>query len=84
MKMSQESYKYILETFRKNRQSIVEYVPKLKESGNYKDFNTRLAADCMYAFLPTSWICSLYEEEQLNDTHIKTGLKKALRELKII
>ena len=84
MKMSKKSYQIILESFNINKEQINAYIPKLKDSNNYKDFNTRLAFDCARAFLELDWICSLYDSEKLNDTHLKTAYIKALKELNIL
>lgn len=82
--MSNKSYQTILEAFNNNKQQIIDYIPILKATNNYKDFNTRLAFDCARYFLNINWICSLYDSEKLNDTHLKTAYIKALKELKII
>ena len=84
MKMTKTSYEKILKAFDANKESIKEYIPKLKESGNYNDFNTRLAFDCARAFLEIGWACSLYDAEGLNDTHLKTAYIKVLKELELI
>mgnify|MGYP003588391644 FL=1 len=84
MKMTKTSYEKILKDFDAKMESIQEYIPKLKESGNYNDFNTRLAFDCARAFLEMGWACSLYDAEGLNDTHLKTAYIKALKELELI
>lgn len=84
MKMSKQSYATILKAFEENKEKIENYIPQLKDAGGYNDFNTRLAFDCARAFLNLSWICSLYEAEELNDTHLKTAYITALKELKLL
>jgi hypothetical protein len=85
MKMSKASYQHILDTFKENESKIKEYVPKLKESGNYKNFDQRLTWDCMRAFIGTQTICdTYYNNEGLNDDHISTAGRKALKELNIL
>ena len=84
MKMSKASYNTVLKAFETNKEKIENYIPKLKEAGGYKDFNTRLAFDCARAFLDLGWACSLYDTEDLNDTHLKTAYITALKELKLI
>ena len=84
MKMSNKSYQTILTAFAKNKQEIIDYIPVLKESDNYKDFNTRLAFDCTRAYLSIGWTFSLYDTENLNDTHLRTAYIKALKELNLI
>ena len=84
MKMSKTSYNTVLKAFEANKEKIQKYIPELKSAGGYNDFNTRLAFDCARAFLDLSWICSLYEAEELNDTHLKTAYVSALKEIKLI
>ena len=85
MKMSRESYEYIRTQFEKNKDKIQEYIPILKESGEYKDFTRRLAFDCGWAFIDAQFICKvLYEREGLNDDHIFTAYKRALKDLQLL
>ena len=84
MKMTKTSYEKILKAFDANMESIKEYIPKLKESDDYNDFNTKLKNDCARAFLEIGWVCSLYDAEKINDTHLKTAYIKALKELELI
>lgn len=82
MKISKESYNHILNSFKENADKIIPYAEKLKEIGGYKDFYTRLGFDCLRAFVGTNYICNvLYDKENLNDNHITTAVKKALKEL---
>ena len=57
---------------------IEQYAPYLKKSGNYKDFETRLAWDCLRAVTGTKTICDWYDEYDCNDSHIETLAKRAL------
>ena len=84
MKMSKASYTVILEAFKANKDSIQDYIPKLKAVGGYKDFNTRLAFDCARSFLDIGWVCDLYYKEDLEDTHLKTAYVTALKEIGIL
>ena len=58
---------------------IQEYAPSLKASGEYKDFETRLAWDCLRAVTRSSVICEWYNKYDCNDSHIDTLAKQALR-----
>ena len=58
---------------------IREYAPALETSGEYKDFETRLAWDCLRAVTPSSVVCEWYKKYDCNDSHIDTLAKKALR-----
>jgi hypothetical protein len=80
----QKELPLVIETFNKNLERIKEYASVLKESGNYNDFNTRLAFDCLRAFVGTKTMCSWYEKYNCTDAHIKTLGIKALKELNII
>jgi hypothetical protein len=85
MKMSKASYTHILDTFKENEEKIRDYAPKLKENGGYKSFETRLTWDCLNGLVGTTTICdTYYNTEGLNDDHITTAGKKALKELSII
>ena len=80
----QPEYNYILTRFTKNLSAIQDYAPKLKASKNYKDFETRLVWDCLRAFVGSGTICLWYDKYNVNDTHITTAGRKALKELKVI
>lgn len=80
----QKEFDYVLDQFTKNIESIKDYAPKLKESGNYKDYEIRLAWDCIRAFVGSGTICLWYEVYNCNDSHITTLAKKALKELQIL
>lgn len=80
----QNEYNYTKTQFENNLNKIKEYAPKLKESKQYKDFETRLVWDCMRAFVGSGTVCLWYEKYNCNDTHVTTLGKKALKELEII
>ena len=63
----------------KQIRNLEEYAETLKKSGNYKDFETRLAWDCLHAVMPSSTICEWYEKYDCNDDHITTLAKTALK-----
>ena len=80
----QKEFEYVKKQFENNIDKIKEYAPKLKESKQYKDFEIRLAWDCLRAFVGSGTICLWYEVYNCNDTHITTVAKKALKELNVI
>ena len=80
----QKEFEYVKKQLEKHLENIKDYAPKLKESGDYKDFETRLAWDCLRAFIGTKTICKWYEQYDCNDKHITTLGKKVLKELEII
>ena len=80
----QKEYNFIKSQFAANLDKIKDYAPKLKESGQYKDFEVRLAWDCIRAFVGSGTVCMWYEKYNCNDSHITTVGKKALKELGVI
>lgn len=80
----QKELDYVKTQFSNNLEKIKEYAPKLKESKQYKDFETRLVWDCIRAFVGSGTVCLWYEKYNCNDTHITTLGKKALKELGVI
>lgn len=77
MKLADE-LDYVVEKF-KQIKSLEDYAENLKKSGNYNDFETRLAWDCLRASVPVEVRCSWYEKYGCNDDHITTLVKKALK-----
>ena len=69
---------FVVEKF-KQIKNLEEYTTKLKEYGKYKDFETRLAWDCLRKTVSTDTICEWYDKYNCNDEHITTLVKKALR-----
>ena len=63
----------------KQIKGLEEYAETLKKSGNYRDFETRLAWDCLHAVVSSSTICEWYEKYGCNDDHITTLVKTALK-----
>ena len=68
----------VVEKFKQIR-NLESYAEELKKSGNYNDFETRLAWDCLRLTVPSSTICEWYEKYNCNDTHITTLAKAALQ-----
>ena len=77
MKLANE-LDFVVEKF-KQIKNLEDYAAKLKESGEYNDFETRLAWDCLRATIPSSTICEWYEKYGCTDDHITTLAKKALK-----
>ena len=77
MKLAQE-LDFVVEKF-KRIENLEEYADALKKSGNYNDFETRLACDCLRAAVKSETICDWYEKYNCHDTHIATLAKAALK-----
>jgi hypothetical protein len=69
----------VIEAIKRRKEEVITYAAKLKESGSYKDYDTRLAHDVLRGVMGTSWICGLYDKYDCNDTHITTLGKQALK-----
>lgn len=70
--------------FEPHAQRIKQYAEKLRANGQYKDFETRLAWECLHAFIGTEGICNWYEKYNCSDNHITTAARAVLRELNIL
>ena len=77
MKLTNE-LDFVVEKF-KQIKSLEEYAVTLKKYGLYKDFETRLAWDCLRLTISTDVICEWYNKYNCNDEHITTLAKKALK-----
>ena len=69
---------FVVEKF-KQIKNLEEYAEVLRKSGNYKDFETRLAWDCLHRTVSTDTICEWYNKYNCTDDHITTLAKKALK-----
>lgn len=69
---------FVVEKFKQIR-DLESYAKELKKSGNYNDFETRLAWDCLRATIPVEIRCSWYEKHNCHDVHITTLAKTALK-----
>ena len=67
-----------------NRVNLQEYANKLKDSGEYNNFETRLSWDIIRAACGTSYFCDLYDKYGANDDHISTLAKKAVKCLNLV
>lgn len=64
--------------------NLREYAAYLKSHGEYKDYSTRLAWDCLHTAYTPDDICEWYNKYGCVDTHITTAAKAALRNLGIL
>ena len=69
---------FVVEKF-KQINCLEEYAIDLKKYGLYKDFETRLAWDCLRKTVSTDTICEWYNKYNCTDDHITTLAKKALK-----
>lgn len=69
---------YVVEKFKQIR-NLEDYAENLRLSGNYNNFETRLAWDCLRATVPVAIRCSWYEKYGCDDNHITTLAKTALK-----
>ena len=77
MKLANE-LDFVVEKF-KQIKNLEEYAVDLQKYGLYKDFETRLAWDCLRKTVSTDIICGWYDKYDCNDEHITTLVKKALK-----
>lgn len=84
MKITIEHYQHIKnELSLLNRDDVLSYKAKLLESGKYNDFNTRFCYDLQRAAGLLSFVCdTIYT--YADDSHYKTALFKACKELEYI
>ena len=80
----QKEYNFVKYEFEKRKDKIKDYIPKLKASGEYKDFETRLIFDCLYAFIGSKKMCNWIDKYNCTTTHIKTLGKRVLKDLELI
>lgn len=71
----------VVRAFETIKQQIPAHVERVKKAGGYKDLETRIAWDLLYATKGTTWICKLYDKYNCNDNHISTLAKRALRQI---
>ena len=71
----------VIRAFEKVQEYIPAHVERVKAAGNYKDLETRIAWDLLYATKGSAWICELYSKHNCNDNHITTLARRALREV---
>ena len=83
MKMKKETLETIIELLSVKVEIIKEHKQMLIDTKSYNVLEVRLAFDCWYS-LPREFKEKVRREEDLNDKHIETGMRKALKQLDII
>jgi hypothetical protein len=71
----------VVQAFQSIKQHIPAHVEMVKAAGNYKDLETRIAWDLLYATKGSAWICELYSKYDCVDDHISTLARRALRQV---
>ena len=89
MKMEQKDYSMIKKGFSENINLIkshYDYLQKLEKSGkgNIQNIENRLSWDAYYGIVSQENKNVIAMERDYNDSHILTGIKKALKELGVI
>ena len=80
----QNEYNYVKEKFSDKIDKIKGYSLILKQSNEYKDFEVRLAWDCLRAFIGSNVICNWYDKYDCHDAHITTLAKRVLKDLGVL
>lgn len=75
---------FVLEKFQPNLDRIRAYAALLRETGDYRNFETRLAWDCLRRYIGIGTITSWYEKHACTDKHITTLGIHALRKLGVL
>ena len=60
---------------------VIKHARYVKDSGDYKDFETRISWDVGRAAVGTKKICEWYDKYDCNDNHIGTLFKKVMHEV---
>ena len=89
MKMTQSDYSVIKNSFSKNIETIKShyiYLQELSEKGqgNIQNIENRLSWNVYHGIISLDFRNMITWERDYNDTHILTGIKKALKELEVI
>ena len=89
MKMTQSDYNVIKNSFSENIETIKShyiYLQELSEKGqgNIQNIENRLSWNVYYGIMSQDFKHMIARERDYNDTHILTGIKKALKELEVI
>ena len=82
MKMKKESVEAIVGMLVDKKEAIQAHKEWLKENARYNSLETRLSFDC-WATLPLEFRNETRDSQDLNDAHIETGMKQALKEIGI-
>ena len=84
MKITKEHYAYIKNELSKlDYASVIDHKEKILANNNYKDLNTRIAYDCSRAAGLLAFTCEVLYK-YVDDSHVKTALIKASKELNYI
>ena len=89
MKMTQSDYNVIKNSFSENIETIKShyiYLQELSEKGqgNIQNIENRLSWNVYSSIMSQDFISAITWERDYNDSHILTGIKKALKELEVI
>lgn len=90
MKMAKKEYEKIKESVSDfGVEKITAYKEQLEElfasgESNIKNVETRLIFDVYYACVPKELRFNIMDNNDYNDTHIKTAVKSALKELGVL
>lgn len=84
MKITAEHYNHIKsELATLDKETVLKHKASLIEVGDYKDLNTRMVYDCARAAGLLRFTCDVLYK-YVDDTHVKTALLKAGKELEYI
>lgn len=75
---------FVLEKLSPNVEAIRSYAKLLRATGNYQNFETRLAWDALRRFVGIGTITSWYGKHNCTDKHITTLGIHALRRLGVL
>lgn len=90
MKMTKREYEKIKESLSVfGIEKITAYKKQLEEwhasgESNIKNVETRLIFEVYYACVPNELRRDIMDNDEYNDAHIKTAVKKALKELGVL
>ena len=82
MKMKKETVQEIVEMLKDKKEEIQDHKQWLKDNARYNSLTTRLTFDC-WATLPLEFRNETRDSQDLNDAHIETGMKQALKQIGI-
>lgn len=90
MKMAKREYEKIKESLSVfGIEKITAYKKQLEEwhasgESNIKNVETRLIFDVYYACVPSELRMNIMDNDDYNDAHIETAVRKALKELGVL
>ena len=81
MKLENER-SYVIDQMKKlDPAQVKAYAAQVKASGDYRNFETRIANDILAACIPVPTRCNWYEKYNCNDTHITTLARACVKEI---